>query len=104
MADDPDRRDDDQEQDAKDEKSAVKEHSPLPSLPRGLRVNAIAEPLLQRLQLFFDSALRLEPGEFVGDCFLATEIEHLDLALHLVERALDLFETGKGVGNALVIE
>src|SRR6185437_8484927 len=28
----------------------------------------------------------------------------LDLALHLVERALDLLEAGKGVGDALVME
>src|SRR6516225_113326 len=104
VADDPDRRDDDEEENAQDEKFAVEEHGIVPSLTGGLRVDAIAEPLLQRLQLFFDSAFRLKPGELVGDCFLAAEIEYLDLALHLVERTLDVFETGKGIGDALVAE
>src|SRR5208282_4446008 len=104
VADDPDRRDDNEEQDAEDEKSSVEEHGVLPSLARRLGANLVAEPLLQRLQLLLDAALCLEPREFVREGFLATEIEGLDLAFHLVERTLDVLEAGKGVGDALVIE
>src|SRR6185437_16708918 len=58
---DPDRRDDDEEDDAEDEAAAV-EHDVHP-LARGLRGDAIAEPLLECLQLLVDAVLRLEPGE-----------------------------------------
>src|SRR5262249_8965407 len=73
-------------------------------LARGFGVDAVAEPLLQRLQLFFDGAFCFEPGELIGDSLLAPEIEDLDLAFHLVERVLDLLETGKRIGDALVIK
>src|SRR6516165_10195508 len=104
VADDPDRRDNNKKEDPQDQESAVEEHGALPSLAGGLRVNAIAEPLLQRPQLLLDAALRLEPCKFVREGLLAAEIEGLDLALHFVERTLDVLEAGKGVGDALVIE
>src|SRR6516164_6392185 len=104
VADDPDRRDHRQEQNPEDEKSPVEEHGVLPCLAGGLRVNAVAEPLLQRPQLFLHTTLRLEPREFVRKGLLAAEIEDLDLALHLVERPLDMLEACEGVGDALVIE
>src|SRR6516162_32049 len=103
VADDPDRRDHRQEQNPEDEKSRVEEHGVLPCLAGGLRVNAVAEPLLQRPQLLLHATLRLEPREFVRKGLLAAEIEDLDLALHLVERPLDMLEAGEGVGDALVI-
>src|SRR6516162_9623403 len=104
VADDPDWRDHRQEQNAEDKKFPVEEHGVLPSLAGGFGVDAVAEPLLQRPQFFLDAVLGLEPGELVGASLLAAEIEGLDLALHLVERALDVLEASKGVGDALVIE
>src|SRR5208282_3590712 len=71
---------------------------------RALRADAIAEPLLQLGELALDAGIGLELGELVGDRLLAPEIIDLDLALELVERALDLLEAGERVADPLVIE
>jgi hypothetical protein len=42
-------------------------------LARGFGVNAVAELLLQRLQLLLDPVFRLERGELVDEGLLAAE-------------------------------
>src|SRR5579864_8618 len=89
-------------------KIAPRTNSPHPmnmglSLRRG-RTDAVAQSLLQRPELLLDAILRFHAGEFVGERLLAPEIEGLDLALDLIQRALHLLEAGKSVGDALVIE
>src|SRR6185437_12900327 len=70
----------------------------------GPRADMVAEPLLERLELVLDAAFGLEAGELFADGWLAAEIVGLDLALDLVERALDLLESSKRIGDALVIK
>jgi len=67
-------------------------------------VDAVPEAFLQHLQFFVDAVFRLEPGKFVGEGLLPSEIEGFDPALHFVERALNLFKPGEGIVDVLVVE
>src|SRR5581483_7572040 len=64
VEDDPERRDDDEEDDAEDEPGNADHHGG-GALACGFGTDAVAEPLLQGLQLLLDAVLGIEPGELV---------------------------------------